>query len=69
MSGTQSVYVVTCINCSKTVEVVNPRIGVEPISVEAVDWEGLLPSGKVVYTRCPECGHTVKAQFIYRDSW
>jgi len=65
MERGQSVYVVTCPECSSPVQVVNPKIGVEPVEVYATGIFGLL-NDNVVHTRCPNCGSKVMAQFEYR---
>lgn len=64
----QSIYYISCLECNHRIEIVNPRINVEPIAVwesESEIWIEPQNDYEWVQTHCPNCHLYVQATLLF----
>lgn len=63
----QIAYAVNCTQCGGFVNIINPRLGEQPVKVWPTTFGlTLLDRFEIVRTRCPHCKTEVWAKFQYR---
>jgi hypothetical protein len=66
-SGSQHIYLVTCPICGGLLEIVNPKINIEPQTILISNSDLIGDYGRNIYVRCvcPHCQNSMKVELKY----